>query len=52
MTTTPHVEVWFGVLGLIAGATLLVAGLFVNSDKPQTEDNGIAITIVRVTPSR
>jgi hypothetical protein len=51
MSNSRLVHVWFGILGIVAGAAVLLSGVF-TSEKAQAANEGISITIVRTAPSK
>ena len=44
-------QVWFGIIGIAAGAALLIPGILV-SEPAQAANEGISITIVHAAPSK
>ena len=44
-------QVWFGILGIAAGAAVLLSGVL-TSEKQQAPDNGISITVLHAAPSK
>jgi hypothetical protein len=49
MSKSRRGQVWFGTLGIVLGAALLLSGV-VTSEKAQAANEGISITIVRAIP--
>ena len=47
MTHTRILQVWFGILGIAAGLTVLVSGVL-TADKLEASDKGITITVVQI----
>ena len=48
MSKSRRVQIWFGTLGIVAGAALLLSGV-VTSEKAQAANEGISITIVHAS---
>lgn len=51
MSDSRLVQVWLGLVGIVAGATILLSGLF-TAEKARANDEGISITIVSSVPSK
>ena len=51
MSTERILQVWFGILGLAAGAALLLPGILA-SEPAQAANEGISITFVHTAPSK
>jgi hypothetical protein len=51
MSNSRLVQVWFGIVGIAAGAAVLLSGM-VTSEKAQAANEGISITIVHAAPSK
>ena len=51
MSNSRLVQVWFGIVGIAAGFAILLSGI-VTSEKAQTSNEGISITIVHTAPKK
>ena len=51
MSNSRLVQVWFGIVGMVAGLAVLFSGI-VTSEKAQAANEGISITIVHAAPSK
>ena len=51
MSNSRLVQVWFGIVGIVAGLAVLCSGI-VTSEKAQAANEGISITIVHAAPGK
>lgn len=51
MSNSRLVQVWFGIVGMSAGLAVVFSGI-VTSEKAQTANEGISITILHAAPSK
>jgi hypothetical protein len=51
MSKSRLVQVWFGIVGMSAGLAVVFSGI-VTSEKAQTANEGISITILHAAPSK
>ena len=51
MSQARMLQVWFGILGIAAGATVMLSGMFTSGKTEASNNEGITITVVRPLPS-
>ena len=51
MSNSRLVQVWFGIVGVVAGFAMLLSGV-ITADKAQAANQGISITIAHTAPAK
>ena len=45
-------QIWFGVIGLAAGVTVMLSGVFASMGAEASNNDGIKITVVQAAPGK
>jgi hypothetical protein len=52
MSNSRLLQVWFGIVGIVAGFAVLFSGILTSEPQAQPSDAGITITLLQAAPSK
>jgi len=52
MSNSRLIQVWFGIVGIVAGFAVLFSGVLTSEPQAQPSDAGITITVLHAAPNK